>query len=331
MIEAKTISMYYGPFKALDNVSFVARKGEILGLLGPNGAGKTTIMRILSSYLYPTSGTALIGGHDITKNPLATRRLIGYMPETAPLYFDMVVRDYLIFVGRARGLSGAELTKRLTWVRDETDIKPIWRHTLSEISKGYRQRVGLAQALIHDPEVLILDEVTSGLDPLQIIGIRDLIKELSEHKTIIFSTHILQEVEAITHRIVILNEGRVIADGTREELVETATKGHHYMVTVKAERGAAEPAMRALTAADEVRFEGQGNGYVTFTVRAGAGRPIVEELNDVVRRNNWEVKKLVSKESSLEEAFIWFLNRGKERPAPKSVLAAEATAKEVGT
>jgi len=217
--------MYYGPFKALDQVSLVAGKGEVLGLLGPNGAGKTTLMRILTSFYYPSSGTAIIGGHDITKDPLATRRLIGYMPETVPLYYDMVVEEYVQFVGQARGLSADQLKKRVAWVRDATGIKPIWRHLLSEVSKGYRQRVGLAEALIHDPEVLILDEVTSGLDPLQIIGIRDLIRELAQKKAIIFSTHILQEVEALSDHIVILNEGRVIADGSRAQLVQTAAAG----------------------------------------------------------------------------------------------------------
>jgi ABC-2 type transport system ATP-binding protein len=224
MIHVKNLSMHYGQFRALRDVSFKSEKGEILGLLGPNGAGKTTLMRILTSYLYPTKGTAIIGGHDITENPLSVRKLIGYMPETAPLYYDMIVEDYMNFVGRARGISGQGLRKRLSWVRDAVGIKSVWRHALSEISKGYRQRVGLAQALIHDPEVLILDEVTSGLDPLQIIGIRKLIKELSKTKAIIFSTHILQEVDALTERIVILNEGQVIADGRRQEFLERATR-----------------------------------------------------------------------------------------------------------
>ena len=218
MINVQSLSMQYGSFTALDNVSFQARDREILGLLGPNGAGKTTAMRILTTYLHPSAGTAEVEGFDILKNPLDARKQLGYLPETAPLYSDMQTEEYLRFVGQARGLSGMNLEKRLKWVKDSCEIAFIWKHAISELSKGYRQRVGLAQALIHDPKVLILDEPTSGLDPLQIIGIRQLIKELAKEKTIIFSTHILQEVEAIADRIVIINEGKIVSQGTLKEL-----------------------------------------------------------------------------------------------------------------
>jgi ABC-2 type transport system ATP-binding protein len=218
MIDVRNLSMNYGSFRALDGISFQARPGEILGLLGPNGAGKTTAMRILTTYLYPTSGTASIEGFDILEQSTEVRRNIGYLPETAPLYMDMQVDEYLEFVGAARGLGSTRLRDRLKWVKDACDISFIWKHMLSEISKGYRQRVGLAQALIHDPKVLILDEPTSGLDPLQIIGIRTLIKNLAKEKTIIFSTHILSEVESIADRIVIINEGKIVSQGTLKEL-----------------------------------------------------------------------------------------------------------------
>lgn len=220
MIDVKSLTMHYGNFVALDGVSFQAREKEILGLLGPNGAGKSTAMRILTTYLYPTAGTATIEGVDILQNPIQARKSLGYLPETAPLYLDMRTDEYLKFVGEARGLSGLNLTKRLKWVQDACGLSPVWKHTMSELSKGYRQRVGLAQALIHDPKVLILDEPTSGLDPLQIIGIRDLIKSLAKDKTIVFSTHILQEVEAIADRIVIINEGKIVAQGTQKELAD---------------------------------------------------------------------------------------------------------------
>jgi len=197
VIDVHSLTMSYGSFLALDHVSFQVKQGEILGLVGPNGAGKTTAMRILTTYLYPTSGTAQIDHFDILEKPLEVRKRIGYLPETAPLYMDMQVEEYLNFVGQARGLGGKELSSRSAWVREACGLKPVWKHTITEISKGYRQRVGLAQALIHNPKVLILDEPTSGLDPLQIIGIRDLIKRLAREKTIIFSTHILQEVEAL--------------------------------------------------------------------------------------------------------------------------------------
>lgn len=220
MIDVQSLSMRYGNCVALDRFSFQARDKEILGLLGPNGAGKTTAMRILTTYLYPSSGTAKIEGVDILENPVEVRKRMGYLPEIAPLYADMRVDDYLRFVGEARGLSGVALAKRLKWVQEACDIESVWKHTITEISKGYRQRVGLAQALIHDPKVLILDEPTSGLDPLQIIGIRELIKNLAKEKTILFSTHILSEVEAIADRIVIVNEGKMVAQGTLQELVQ---------------------------------------------------------------------------------------------------------------
>lgn len=218
MIDVQSLSMSYGSFKALKEVSFQAKEKEILGLLGPNGAGKTTAMRILTTYLCPSSGTATIDGLNILDNALEVRKRIGYLPETAPLYPDMQVAEYLRFVGEARALDGSQLAKRLQWVKDACGLREVWRHSISELSKGYKQRVGLAQALVHDPKVLILDEPTSGLDPLQIIGIRKLIRELAKDKTIIFSTHILSEVEAIADRIVIINEGKIVSSGTLEEL-----------------------------------------------------------------------------------------------------------------
>jgi len=218
MIEAKNLMMYYGPVKALDSVSFDVGEREIIGLLGPNGAGKTTIMRILTTFVYPTRGTASVAGFDVTENPIEARRQLGYLPETPPLYTDMRVDEYLKFVAQARGLTGKLLKTRLDWVVDACSLAPVMKHLIHELSLGYRQRTGLAQALVHDPKVLILDEPTSGLDPIQIIGIRNLIKDLSKTKTIIFSTHILQEAAAISHRMIIMNNGRIAAQGTLEEL-----------------------------------------------------------------------------------------------------------------
>ena len=220
MIDVQSLTMCYGPAIALKNVSFQANPGEVLGLLGPNGAGKTTAMRILTTYLFPSSGTAKVDGFDILENPMEVRKRIGYLPETVPLYGDMRVEEYLTFVGKARALEGVQLAERLEWVKNACHLKGVWKHLLCELSKGYGQRVGLAQALIHDPKVLILDEPTSGLDPIQIIEIRSLVKSLAREKTIIFSTHILQEVEALADRIVILNEGKLVAQGTKQELAE---------------------------------------------------------------------------------------------------------------
>lgn len=224
MIEAKNLTMDYGSTRAVDGVSFKVHEKEIVGFLGPNGAGKTTIMRLLTTFIYPTQGTALIAGTDITKDPLKVRKMLGYLPETPPLYVDMRVDEFLTFVGKARGLTGKILKERREWVVGACGISPVWKHTIYELSLGFRQRVGLAQALIHDPQVLILDEPTSGLDPIQIISIRNLIKGLAKTKTILFSTHILQEASAISDRLFIINQGKIVAQGTLSELKATYGK-----------------------------------------------------------------------------------------------------------
>lgn len=226
MIDVQALSMRYGKFQALDSVSFQARPGEILGLLGPNGAGKTTLMRLLTTYLQPFSGTAKIHGADLLEKSLEVRRLIGYLPETAPLYPDMRVDHYLDFAADARGLEPEKKAARLEFVRGACHLTGFWKHRIYELSKGTKQRVGLAQALLHDPKVLILDEPTSGLDPIQILEIRDLIRSLASDKTILFSTHILQEVESLAARMVLINQGRVVAQGTLAELRTKAPNPH---------------------------------------------------------------------------------------------------------
>ncbi len=220
LVEVKDLSMSYGATQALSKVSFEVRRGEILGFLGPNGAGKTTAMKILTTVIFPTEGTAALGGHDVQTDSIAARRMMGYLPEQVPLYTGMQVNDYLSFVGQARGLHGAALKERLEWVANRCGVKAVWKKLIQELSRGFRQRVGLAQALIHDPAVLILDEPTTGLDPLQIIEIRQLLKGIAQDKAILFSTHILQEVEALAHRIVIIHAGRIVAEGSLAALTQ---------------------------------------------------------------------------------------------------------------
>ncbi len=222
MIEVQDLFMSYGHIKAVDGCSFKVKQGEIVGLVGPNGAGKSTIMKILATQIHPTDGTVIINGHDIFKEPISARRDLGFLPEQAPLYDDMEVREYLDFTAGSRGLKGSQLSKRLKWVCESCGLTSVWCRPISELSKGYRQRVGLAQALIHDPPVLILDEPTSGLDPLQIMEIRRLVRELSKDKAILYSSHILQEIAAITDRAVIINEGKITADGRLDELASKA-------------------------------------------------------------------------------------------------------------
>ncbi len=301
--------MRYGAFLALDQVSFEANEGQIFGLLGPNGAGKTMVMRILTTFLYPTSGSAVINGHDIIENPMAVRKATGYLPETAPLYMDMRVDEYLAFVGESRGLHGKMLKDRLGWINEACGLKFVWKHTIFEVSKGYRQRIGLGQALIHDPQVLILDEPTSGLDPLQIIGIRELIRQLARKKTIIFSTHILPEVEALADRIVIINSGKIIAQGTKQEIVEKTIKEEEVLLTVKAPREEIERELRAIPNCGEVRYEGGvGHDYERFRVLSKSNTQILSQVDSLIKRKGWPLRELSSPEMDLEQVFISLLS-----------------------
>jgi ABC-2 type transport system ATP-binding protein len=220
MIEAKNLTKQYGEIRAVDQVSFKVEKGEILGFLGPNGAGKTTTMRVLTGFLPPTSGTAIVAGFDIQSQPIEVKKRIGYLPETPPLYHDLSVVSYLRFVAKIKGIAPAEREERLSWALKRCGLEEVKNRLIANLSKGFKQRVGLAQAIINKPDVLILDEPTVGLDPRQIREIRDLIKELSQDHTIILSTHILPEVTMICNRAVIINRGRIALEGTVADLTK---------------------------------------------------------------------------------------------------------------
>lgn len=304
MIEAKKLTMRYGPTVAVDQVSFQVSKGEILGLLGPNGAGKTTLMRMLTTFIVPAEGTATVGGFDIIEQPLEVRKLIGYLPETAPLYLDMRVDEYLKFIAQARGLNGQKEADRLSWVIEATSLKRVLKNNLAELSRGYRQRVGLAQALVHDPQVLILDEPTSGLDPLQIIDIRDLIRQLAREKTIIFSTHIMQEASALSDRILIINFGRKVADGTISELEEQAMKTDCYRLAVQAAREDVQNALTGLRSASQIQFVSEEQGFVTFELRSKFGNDLWKEVDQLVKAKGWPLRSFGSHRISLEDTFL---------------------------
>lgn len=218
MIEATALTKRYGPVRAVHDVSFSVDKGEIVGLLGPNGAGKTTIMRILTGYHYPTAGVAMVNGYDVSSDPVAAKSCIGYLPENAPLYDDLTVREYLDFIADARKLTGHDRVNAIARALKLCGLETQIDRPIDQLSKGFRQRVGLAQAILHDPDILILDEPTTGLDPNQIQEIRHLIRTLGSDKTVILSTHILQEVEAMCDRVLILNDGEIAASGTTEEI-----------------------------------------------------------------------------------------------------------------
>ncbi len=304
MIKTQNLTMHYGPVRALDRVSFEVKQGEIVGLLGPNGAGKSTTMKILTTYLHPTSGTATVGGMDVLENPLGVRKIIGYLPEVLPLYMDMEVRSYLNFVARSRGLGGTKLRERTDVVLEECGLRPMYRRVIRELSKGFRQRTALAQALIHDPEIIILDEPTSGLDPHQIIEIRQLIRQLAAGKTVILSTHILQEVEATADRIVIINRGRIVGDGTIQELRTRAKKHERAEVSVRGERNEIERLLSGLEGTRRVEFLGEDDGFVTFRLLGKLGSEQWREIGKLAKLKSWELRELTERPLSLEETFL---------------------------
>ncbi len=227
MIEAKGLSKFYGAFAATRDINFTVRKGEIVAFLGPNGAGKSTTMKLLTGYLAPSEGQARIAGHDMQSDRIAGSELLGYLPENGPLYGDMTPRSLLEFFADARGMSAAYRQERIEAVVDICQLKSVFFKSISKLSKGYRQRVGMAQALLHEPEVLIMDEPTAGLDPNQIQGVRDTMRKLGESKTILLSTHILQEVEAMASRVIMIHEGRLVFDGTVGELAQRGDSLNH--------------------------------------------------------------------------------------------------------
>lgn len=218
MIEALGLSKFYGNFAAATDVTFSVPRGQVCAFLGPNGAGKSTTMKMLSGFLAPSEGSARIGGHDVSTNRLQAAEMLGYLPENGPLYTEMTPETFLRYVGDSRMMSGPKLRERMTFVAQQCALGDVWGKAIGKLSRGYRQRVGMAQALLHDPDVLILDEPTSGLDPNQVRGVRDLIRSLGQTKTVLLSTHILQEVHAVCDRVVLINDGRIVFDGPTADL-----------------------------------------------------------------------------------------------------------------
>ena len=321
MIEAKNLTMHYGSTRAVEDVSFKVSEKEIVGFLGPNGAGKTTLMRMLTTFIHPTRGTAVIGGVDILQDPIAARRHLGYLPETPPLYADMRVDEFLAFIGRARGLNGRSFKARKEWVVASCGLAPVWKHTIFELSLGYRQRVGLAQALLHDPKVVILDEPTSGLDPIQIIGVRHLIQELAKTKTILFSTHILQEASAVSNRILIINDGKLVAQGTVSELRASAVKKEEvFRLTLDAPRTDVASTLSALTALKRAVYLEDYQGSPRFSVAGSSYGESIKAINEVATAKGWKIKELVREEPTLEEVFLnLFKKSGKKAESADNI------------
>lgn len=300
-IEVKNVSKYYGTDKALENVSFKAERGEVLALLGPNGAGKTSLMRIISCFFPPSSGDVLIDGYSVLSDSTRVRRLIGYLPENNPLYPDMGVLEILTFLGSLSGIKGQFLQKRLRDTVILTGLEEAKHKKIRELSKGFRQRVGIAQAIIHDPELLILDEPTGGLDPNQIVEIRRLIMDLGKSKTVIISTHILSEAEAACSKIIILNKGKVVASGTENEIKNSGRKGKTLRVKISAPDTDEEiiRQIRGIKSVRDVQALSGGCFLLSFTDEENPQNLIFRLVSD----RGWTLAELGPGQEDLEEIF----------------------------
>lgn len=303
MVEIRNLRKTFGPTVAVDDVSFDVARGEVLGFLGPNGAGKTTTMRVLTCYIPADSGSARVAGYDIESHPIEVRRRIGYLPESAPLYLDMGVMDYLDFVAAIRLIPKRSRKSRISSMVDLCNLGEVRHKMVGELSKGFRQRVGLAQTLIHDPDVLILDEPTTGLDPNQIVQIRELIKRIGKEKTVLLSTHILGEVEATCSRVQIINEGRLVAQGTTQELIRSAAGNAQTVIRIQASAAEVEPKLRALEAVKGVTDLGTEDGSSRFAVISEQGTKIEEILFRLAVESGWVLTELRPETLSLEQVF----------------------------
>lgn len=317
MIEVKNLSKHFGDKKAVDNISFTAENGEILGFLGPNGAGKSTTMNILTGYISSTDGVALIDGIDILENPVKAKQKIGYLPEQPPLYMDMTVKEYLCFV---YDLKKCKLPRNthLADICRLVKIDNVYNRVIKNLSKGYKQRVGLAQALIGNPNVLILDEPTVGLDPNQIIEIRTLIKRLGKNHTVILSSHILSEVQAVCDKIVVINQGKIVADDTEENLSKSLINNNKISVKIDGPASEAEKVISSISGVKTVGLTSkETDDFCEFSIESEEGIDIRHELFNRIAERNWYIMELKTSDMSLEDIFLR-LTVGESIPAVKN-------------
>ena len=326
MIEVQHLTKRYGRVTAVEDISFRVERGEILGFLGPNGAGKTTTMRILTGYMPATEGKAIVAGFDVFDQPIEAKRRTGYLPETPPLYADMTVLEYLTFVAKVKGVPSAERTSRIRAVMERTQVADMAQRACSKLSKGYRQRVGLAQAIIHNPDVLILDEPTAGLDPKQIIETRMLIKELAGDHTIILSTHILPEVAQTCQRVVIINKGKVVAVDTPDNLTARLRGSETMYIQVDTGGADASVALGRVPGVDRVAEADRRDGVVGYEVESTKGHDIRRELARSVVNQGWGLLELRPLRLSLEEIFLSLTTEERSGGEP---LSEDAVLKEV--
>ena len=328
MIEVQHVTKRYGPVAAVNDVSFRVEAGQILGFLGPNGAGKTTTMRVLTGYVPPTEGKATVAGFDVFEEPIEAKRRTGYLPEAPPLYPDMTVREYLTFVARIKGIAPADRSRRLGQVMGRTSVEEVADRHCGKLSKGYRQRVGLAQAILHNPDVLILDEPTAGLDPKQIIETRELIKELAGDHTIILSTHILPEVSQTCERVVIINKGRVVAEDTPDNLTDRL----HGSVTIhlQVDAAGADPTavLEAVPGVAAVSVGDPGHDGRAIEVQSVEDADVRRELAGAVVSRGWGLLEMRRARLSLEEIFLELTTE--EEPAGDAADAPDGEPGEPG-
>ena len=318
MIDVQQITKRYGQHTAIDRVTFSVAKGEVLAFLGPNGAGKTTTMRILTCFMPPTEGRATVAGYDCLEQSMDVKRRIGYLPETPPVYQELTVQEYLRFVGRLRGLAGAVLTTAMSREIERLGLGSVQHRLIGNLSRGYRQRVGLAQALIHDPPVLILDEPTVGLDPKQIIEIRELIKSLAGSHSVILSTHILPEATAVCQRVVIISGGRIVAEDTPDRLSTRLRHSEKIALTLTRPPGDVQARLRQVDGVLDVH----GNGPAGhFLLESHLGKDIREDIARLAVTNNWGLIELKLISMTLEDVFLK-LTRHEEELTPNSDAAA---------
>lgn len=307
MISVKNLTKYYGDFQALKGISFEIKSGEIVGILGPNGAGKSTTLRILTCYFNPTSGDAIIDGKSILDEENNVKKIIGYLPESAPLYNDMCVFDYLVYMADIQELERSKLNERLHYVVNVCGLKEVISKPIGELSKGYKQRVGLAGAIIHDPKILILDEPTNGLDPNQIVEIRELIKELGKEKTVLVSTHILSEVEATCSRAIIINKGNIIADDTPENLslnFGNNDKSSTIKISIKTNDNIESVKEKLLSVSDiyKVEIEDNFNSIKELTIYSNSEEPR-DEIYRFIKSTDWIIYEMTRVKENLETVF----------------------------
>jgi len=314
MIATRDLVKRFGPIEAVRGVSLSVKRGEVLGFLGPNGAGKSTTMKMITGFLRPTSGSASICGFDVLDQPIEAKRRLGYLPEGAPLYPDMTAHAFLRFVASARGLGSAEKEKRVDAAVERTQLEDVLRQPIETLSKGFKRRVGLAQALLHDPEVLILDEPTDGLDPNQKFEVRSLINQMAPDKAIVISTHILEEVDAVCTRAVIIAGGRVVADGTPSELAARSRYHNAVSLVVPPDlAGTAADALVGLTAVDSVDRTPRPDGTVKLTAFPKDGANIYGRVNQLVQAHSWPVGELRGETGFLDDVFR-SITTGEQRP-----------------